>query len=57
LLGLAHIGWLRVVIGGTFDWVDILCYGVGCAAAGAAEHLWRKTHGSGDSAAPGLTAG
>ena len=37
LLGLAHIGWLRIVIGGTFDWADIACYGVGCVAVGVLE--------------------
>jgi len=39
LLGLAHITWLRIVIGGTFDWADNACYGVGCAIVGALE--WR----------------
>jgi len=37
LLGLGHIGWLRIVIGGTFDWADIACYAVGCAIIGAIE--------------------
>ena len=39
LLGLAHIGWLRIVAGGTFDWADILCYGIGCAAVWTAERI------------------
>lgn len=30
LLGLGGITFFRVLIGGTFDWKDILCYGVGC---------------------------
>ena len=42
LLGLGHIGWLGIVIGGTFDWADILCYAVGCAAVGAGECIWRR---------------
>jgi len=37
LLGLGHVPLLRVIIGGTFDWRDILCYAVGCAAAALAE--------------------
>lgn len=44
LLGLAHIGWLRVVIGGTFDWGDIACYAVGCGVVAAGERItppWR----------------
>ncbi|MDR2686826.1 MAG: DUF2809 domain-containing protein [Oscillospiraceae bacterium] len=39
LLGLAHIAWLRIVIGGTFDWADIACYGVGCGAVGSIERI------------------
>jgi len=42
LLGLGHIGWLRVVVGGTFDWSDILCYGVGCAVVGVVEWLYPR---------------
>ena len=39
LLGLGHVAWLRVAAGGTFDWVDIACYGVGCAAVALLEYL------------------
>jgi len=39
LLGLGHIVWLNVIVGGTFDWRDIACYAVGCAVVGALE--WR----------------
>ena len=39
LLGLAHIGWLRIVAGGTFDWADIACYAVGCIIIGIIEHI------------------
>jgi hypothetical protein len=41
LLGLGDMQLLRVIIGGTFDWRDILCYAAGCAAAGAGEALDR----------------
>jgi len=37
LLGLGDAHVLQIVFGGTFDWRDILCYAVGCAAAGAGE--------------------
>ena len=40
LLGLAHITWLRVVVGVTFDWGDILCYAIGCAIMGLGEFLY-----------------
>ena len=39
LLGLEHIGWLRILVGGTFDWRDIACYAAGCCAVGAAEFI------------------
>ena len=39
LLGLEHIGWLRILVGGTFDWRDIACYAAGCCAVGAAEYV------------------
>jgi len=42
MLGLAHITWLRVVVGVTFDWGDILCYAIGCAIMGAGEFLYAK---------------
>ena len=41
-LGLGHVGWLRIVIGGTFDWADIACYGAGCAVMGGIECIWQK---------------
>ena len=37
-LGLGHMAWLRVVLGASFSWGDILCYAVGCALAAAAEY-------------------
>jgi len=30
LLGLANNRIISIVLGGTFDWLDILCYGIGC---------------------------
>ena len=47
LLGLAKLLGLEgtvvgMVIGATFDWKDILCYGIGCGIFGAVEFFWRK---------------
>jgi len=46
MLGLGHIAWLRIVVGGTFDWLDILCYAAGCLIIGLGElgynHFKRK---------------
>ena len=39
LVGLGQVQLLRIVIGGTFDWRDIVCYGVGCAVVGVIEFL------------------
>ena len=44
LLGLAHIRWLYVVAGGTFDWRDVACYAVGCAVVWAGESIIRKKY-------------
>ena len=41
LLGLENTV-LGVIMGSTFDWKDILCYGTGCVIFGAAEAIWRK---------------
>ena len=30
LLGLEGSRVVRVIVGGVFDWADVLCYGVGC---------------------------
>ena len=46
LLGLAHVRWLYIVAGGTFDWRDIVCYGAGCAVVWAGEFLIRKRYDS-----------
>jgi len=31
-----------VIMGATFDWRDLLCYAVGCAAFAGAEWLWKR---------------
>ena len=44
LLGLQDNRFFSVLIGTTFDWKDIACYGVGCVLLGVWEvWLWRKT--------------
>ncbi|MBP3579575.1 MAG: DUF2809 domain-containing protein [Lachnospiraceae bacterium] len=44
LLGLKSNRFFSVLIGTTFDWKDIVCYGVGCVALGLWEvWLWRKS--------------
>ena len=43
LLGLQDNRFFSVLIGTTFDWTDIVCYGVGCTLLGLWEvWLWRK---------------
>lgn len=42
VLGLEDNVFLRVLIGSVFDWKDILCYGIGCAALGVCEGLKLK---------------
>ena len=39
LLGVQDNVFLRVLIGSTFDWKDILCYGAGCVLLAVGEHL------------------
>lgn len=46
ILGVQDNRFLRVLIGSTFDWKDILCYGAGCALLGMGEYLYhRNRHG------------
>lgn len=33
---------LGIILGATFDWKDIVCYGLGCLLFAAAERLFRK---------------
>ena len=43
LLGLQNNRFFSVLIGTTFDWKDIFCYGAGCVLIGVWEvWLWRK---------------
>lgn len=45
LLGLQENRFFSVLIGTTFDWKDIVCYGVGCLLLGIWEiYLWRNNH-------------
>jgi len=45
LLGLQNNRFFSVLIGTTFDWKDIVCYGMGCVLLGVWEvFLWRKAH-------------
>ena len=38
VLGLSDSRFFSVLIGGVFDWKDILCYGFGCALVGIYEY-------------------
>lgn len=49
LLGFAGNRFLRVLIGGTFDVKDIICYGVGCFLLGMYEYLTRTGQQGGKS--------
>lgn len=39
ILGVSNNRFLAVLIGGTFDWMDIICYGVGCGMLVVYEKL------------------
>lgn len=41
LLGLGGIPFFRILLGSTFSWADLLCYGTGCALFYTAEK-WIK---------------
>lgn len=41
VLGLQNNTFFRIILGSTFDWKDILCYGVGCAILGVYEWMVR----------------
>ena len=38
IMGLSDSRFFSVLIGGVFDWKDILCYGLGCIALGLYEN-------------------
>ena len=42
LLGLGGILFFRILLGSTFSWADLLCYGIGCALFFAAESLVKR---------------
>lgn len=42
VLGLSDSRFFSVLIGGVFDWKDILCYGLGCALLGLYEYVIRR---------------
>ena len=39
LMGLGSIRFFRILLGSTFSYADILCYGIGCVLFAAAETL------------------
>ena len=39
LMGLGSIRFFRILLGSTFSFADILCYGIGCVLFAAAETL------------------
>ncbi|ABX43274.1 ribosomal maturation YjgA family protein [Lachnoclostridium phytofermentans] len=41
-LGLQNNTFFRIILGSTFDWMDILCYGVGCVILGVYEWIVRN---------------
>lgn len=41
-LGWEDRKWARLVLGNTFQWVDLLCYAAGAVAALTVEHLARR---------------
>lgn len=42
LLGLGDSRFFRILLGSTFDFKDIICYGVGCLILGIWEWIWKK---------------
>ncbi|MBQ8117633.1 MAG: DUF2809 domain-containing protein [Lachnospiraceae bacterium] len=44
VLGLSDSRFFSVLIGGVFDWKDILCYGLGCAWLRLYEYAIRRKH-------------
>jgi len=43
LLGLENNRVICIILGGTFDWLDILCYGIGCLIIWAGSIIFMKT--------------
>ncbi len=42
LLGLGEIAFFRILLGTSFSWADVICYGVGCAAFWAGDVICRR---------------
>lgn len=42
ILGMENNTFLRILIGATFDWKDMMCYGIGCVLLGTYEWFTRK---------------
>ncbi len=42
ILGMENNTFLRILIGATFDWKDMMCYGIGCILLGTYEWFTRK---------------
>ena len=42
LIGLGHVPFFRILMGTSFSFLDILCYGVGCAVFWIIEYLCKK---------------
>ncbi|ADZ83675.1 ribosomal maturation YjgA family protein [Cellulosilyticum lentocellum] len=40
--GIENNAFLRILMGATFDWKDIVCYGIGCILLGIYEWLIQK---------------
>ncbi len=41
-LGIENNAFLRILMGATFEWKDIVCYGIGCILLGIYEWLIQK---------------
>ncbi len=39
LIGLADSAFFSTLLGRSFSWIDVLCYGAGCLVFAAAEHF------------------
>ena len=42
IIGLANNRFFTILIGGTFDWKDIICYGVGCVMLAIYEIITKR---------------
>ena len=42
IVGLDHISFLRILVGTTFSWADIICYGLGCVLLWIYEYVYEK---------------